>query len=247
MSIFTTIEKANYLATAEDVATLATSNLEAQQMIGRVHGCYFRILLARTQHAICGKPTLRAREKAEKMTPEDTEAHLKAFETQHAELYAAVLNAVRSADTESRKNLETDEQNRRALERNRRTNFARSAASVLRTYIKRGGNVLRLAVPHATKSAVAAMTPPAEDAEPAEGRSERTVTRAAARIVAAVQSMAAEDKEGAVDVLRKALGLIAGTMQSLGIRSTTKPAVALAQDRLLRTEAGVFWPAQPMQ
>jgi hypothetical protein len=244
MDIFKQIERANYLADTDTVGQLAAFYLGAQQTVSKTHGCYFRILLARTQKAICGKPTLRARDKVDKLTPEDTEAHIAAFEAQHKELYDVVLQAVLSPEVEARANLTTDEANRRALERNRRSNFARSAASTLRKFIRKGGNVLRLNVTQATKGAVAAMTPADDkgDSIGLEARAGRAVTRAAQRIVTQVQAIAEEDKNAAVEVLRKALGVVADAMTQLGVKTTTKPAIAVEQQRMLKTSMGTFWP-----
>jgi hypothetical protein len=244
MNIFQTIEKANYLATADDVQQLATNYLDAQQAVSRIHGTYFRILVARTQEAVCGKPTLRARSGPTPPLSDEARAeHLAAFEKINAELYEAVRKATIPSELENRATLGTDEANRRSLERNRRTNFARSSASTLRTYIRRGGNVLRLVVPTCTKNAVVGMIPGTDgDEAPSEDRTRRNVERAATRIVTLVQGIATEDKEAAAALLQQALSHVAGALLALGIRATTKPEVAAAEHRLLRTASGVFWP-----
>ncbi len=244
MNIFTQIEKANYCVSLDTVKALAVGHLAAQQTVGKTPGAYFRILLAATQQAICGKPTLRARGKVPSLTDEEIAQHLETFEKVNTSLYAVILEAVRSSDVESRPNLGTDEQNRRAKERNRRTNFARSAASTLRAYIRQGGNVLRLAVPSATKSAVAGMTP-SDNGKPVP-LAERTAKRidsAASRIVASADELAAKDKAKAVAVLQSALAVLGEALQRLGPKATTKPGAAMEEHRPLRTPMGIFWPS----
>lgn len=243
MNIFQQIEKADYCVSMDVVRNLATQHLSAQQAVSQTHGAYFRILLATTQKEICGKPTLRARPKMDTPTAEELAEHLEAFEKAHAALYATVLDAVRSSDVEDRPNLSTDEMNRRAKERNRRSNFARSAASTLRTFIKRGGNVLRLAVHTATKNAVAGMTPERDDAEPSEDRTPAKADRAAERIVELAEALAETDKARAATVLQSALAKLGEVLVRIGPRSTTKPSVAMEEHRPLKTKLGTFWPS----
>lgn len=246
MDIYKLIERANYLAKPDDVTALAAAHLEAQQAVSKTHGIYFRILLASTQHAICGKTTLRAR--SGEGGEIDTAKHLECFEAVNASLYAAVLRATVPPELEASERLSADEARRRSLERNRRTNFARSAATTLRQFIKRGGNILRLAVPAATKSAVAGMTPAADgDRAPSEDRARKKVQAAAQRIIATAEVIAESDRTSAISVLQDTLSRVAGALLKFGGKTTTKPDVAVEEHRLLKTPNGTFWPAAAVQ
>lgn len=243
MDIFKQIEKANYLASAEDVQSMTSVHLDAQQTVSRTHGTYFRILVACTQKDICGKPTLRARSHAGDGAQIDTAAHLEAFERINSSLYAAVLRASVPAELEGNDRLNADEARRRSLERNRRTNFARSSATTLRQFIKRGGNVLRLSVPTVTKNAVAAMTPAAEgEGQPSEDRARRKAARAASQIIATAEAIAESDKPSAIAVLQDTLSRVAGALLQFGGKTTKSPEVAADKHLLLKTPNGTFWP-----
>jgi hypothetical protein len=247
MNIFQQIEKANYCVSLEVVKNLATEHLTAAQTVQQTHGAYFRILLALTQKEICGKPTLRARSKVASPSEDELGQHLEAFEKVNGLLYAGVLEAVRSSDVAANPRLGTDEENRRAKERNRRSNFARSAASTLRTFIKRGGNVLRLAVPSATKNAVGAMTPEAEPTAESEDRARKRVIRDAERIVKRMEVLAAEDKSQAAGLLQVVMSTLGAALGRIGPKATTKPSVAFEEHRPLKTRLGTFYPAQAVQ
>jgi hypothetical protein len=249
MNLLSTIEKANYVADDATVEKLAAEYAASVSSIESARGTYFRILVATTQQAIAGKPTLRARSKGgEPLDEAELSQHLEAFEAAHARLYAIVMKAGIPPELADHPNLTTDESNRRASERNRRTNYARSAASTLRSFIRGGGDVLRLSVPIVTKSAVAAMTlrTDRQDGKPGQRDRER-VERAADRVVANAEALAESDKGAAVLSLQLALAKIATALSKIGPKSTTKPAVALEEHRPLKTPQGMFWPTNAMQ
>src|SRR5690349_3748345 len=115
MDLLTSIERNHYNATEADVEKLAASHLEAASAQGRVASTYFRILLAAAQTELIGKPVLRM-PRGTRAAP-DTEAQLKALDTAHTRLYAAVRRGVETPEITAADGLETDEANRRMLER----------------------------------------------------------------------------------------------------------------------------------
>lgn len=170
-----------YLVSDEIVTKMARDYSDAQFASSNVRGAYLRVLVAHSKEALgnARRPT--------------TEQALKAVADTHTRLYAVVLAAITTPDVEADEKLSADERRARALERNRRSTFARSAKSTLTTYI-RGGGKLQLLVPEeVTKEALR------RESEPVE-RDKNPATRAEkleAQLEAAVKEMAAMDRDDA--------------------------------------------------
>lgn len=245
MNVIDTIQKANYSATDADVETLARQYQSAAESQGTTRGVYLRILLAATQVSIAEHVTLRARRGKTRVIPEsDRAAQLEKFEACNTRLYAAVLRGVGGEELEDREGLKPEERRRRALERNRRTNFARSAAATLRAYIRAGGDVTALPVPTVTKGAIAKATsmPDRPASSPAE-LARRRIQRAAERLSSLVESLAGTDKARAVEALRLAMEPVTDLLRKYTGRPVTKPDQAIAEHKMLKTSVGMFWPA----
>jgi hypothetical protein len=248
MNVIDTIQKANYEADDAAIETLARQYHESLQAQGTTRGVYLRVLLAATQKAVSGHVTLRARRKAADI-PDDVRAtHLTAFEACNTRLYSAVLRGVVSSEVEDREGLRAEERRKRALERNRRTNFARSAAATLRAFIRGGGDVTALAVPTATKMGIAAATDtPSRPRVSGAELARRRIQRAAERLSALVESLAGSDKAQAVEALRRAMAPVNELLMRYAGKPVTRPDQAVAEHRLLKTSAGTFWPTNAME
>jgi hypothetical protein len=243
--IIQAIEKANYLATEADIEKLAAANFESSKLQQYAHGAYFRILLAATQQALMGKVLLRpARGPQPEISDDERKAHVEAFELVNSKIYAAVLRGSITPDVEHKESLPVEEQRTRSLARNRRNNFARTAASTLRKFIKHGGDVRRLVVPTATKSAVAGMTNNTEGRpnDTDEDRARRKLERAGERFATLAESVAAADKAVAIRVLQASATRVTDLLVKYVGRPTTKPEESVAQHRALKTPQGLFWP-----
>jgi hypothetical protein len=243
MSTISTIEQKNFLATDDDVERLAREFRDAQALGRSTAGTYLKILLAAVQVALTGKPVLRAPRGPAPVLDDILKAeHREALEAQHERLYAAVLRGAVTPDIEPGDGLKPDEARRRAIERNRRTNYARTAASTLRAYIRAGGDVRRVAVPAASKGSLAARTSPAPQAP--EEAVKRRVHAAAGRLTAAVEELAQVDKAMAREALQGAMEEVAGLLSKYGGTPVTRPEQAVGQHRVLRTPVGLFWPME---
>lgn len=139
MSILSTIEAKGFKATAEEVEQLARERQEGLLFGERAGVSYLKILTALTitELPTGGFAVTHRRRKA--TTPEERTAQLAALEAVNSTCYGAVTKAVITPDIEKvATGLSKGEQTRRAQERNRRTNYARTAMSALRRYVEVG-------------------------------------------------------------------------------------------------------------
>lgn len=142
-TIVKTIASANFMATAVQVERLAAQVVDGQE----ADGTYLRVLLAHMQSKL-GRARMRRHAK-------DSEAVTELLNAIHNDLYASVLRGVGPEDLDSK-------------ERNRRATFARSAASTVRYFISKGGDVREVEVPTVTKGSLRRSVEP-EKGEAPEG------------------------------------------------------------------------------
>jgi hypothetical protein len=243
MSTLQKIQKANYLATEGDIEALAREYYESQERLAGSRTTYFRSLLAAVQVEIAGKPTLRTNKTASALTEEETAKHLEAFERVNTRLYAAVIRGSVTPDVADAPGLREEERRRRSLERNRRNNYARSAASTLRAHIRAGHDVTRISVVHATKNSMVVSNStqsrlPLTDSE----RLQRRVKNTSSRLTALVSDLGSTDKPAAMATLQELMSEASALLLKFGGRTTTKADQAIAEHKLWKTEGGVFWP-----
>jgi hypothetical protein len=240
MNILTQIENANYLATADAIEKLAATRFDSQDLADRAQGAYFRAVLASTQRAIAGKPTLRVRKArgAGALSAPQIANHLEAFERVNTELYGAVIRGSVTPDVADSDSLKTEERRERSLARNRRTNYARTAASAIRGFIRGGGDVTRIPVGSATKSELLKRGMNATTGTP-----ETRIERAATRLMSAIETLGEEDEAAAREVLQATLKKSTELLAKMGGKTTTKPDRAMAEHLPLKTPAGTFYPA----
>jgi hypothetical protein len=123
-----------YLATDEQVASLAKDYVKNAEGAENARGTYLRILVAHS---------LRELHKSSHKRYSTAEA-LGAVEAAHTHLYAIVVEATLTPDVMPEPGASDEERRRRTTERNRRTTFARSSKSALVGFIKAGGRLATL-------------------------------------------------------------------------------------------------------
>lgn len=179
------LAKAGWIASDAILTSLAKDYVEGRDQSISVAGSYVKILTAHTQRELEKQGVKRAtKEKA-----------LAAIETVHAHAYAVILAAVTTPDLKHSEDLPDKEQTRRALERNRRSNFARSAKSTLVAYVEAGGSMSALKPSDVTKELLRSQYQPKNPPTPQE-RAERAVVR----IEALLTALAAEDMDAAEEL-----------------------------------------------
>lgn len=120
------------------ITELARIGASGDAVTSRVGGTYLKVLVARSQDFAT---------KAD--YPEQ-----KAVDAVNAQIYRAVLAGVTTADCCDDTSLDRAERSRRSLERNRRSNFARTAVSTLRTWLSTVGKLEDLDPSLVTKAAM---------------------------------------------------------------------------------------------
>ncbi len=169
------IEKAHYVVNLEQVEALAAQQHTNADLAARTGATYLRALIA---------TSLANLKKVRK--PAATTV-LAAVNKTHGELYPAVLRGV---DTLELKTVEETEHNK---ELNRRGNFARSAASTVRAYVKAGGDLRSLDLAATSKGDLYRATQPPESAD----KIERNVVRSEAKLIRALRQEAGTNLEWA--------------------------------------------------
>lgn len=238
-TIVQTIEKRAYLIKdTGDIEALAKAALLGDQ----IPGTYLRALIATTQVRLGLDEPRTSALRGRIGPPEDSEADLEVLKAVHAEFYAAVLTAVTTPDIASTAGLRKAEAARRAKERNRRSNFARSAKSTLAKYIKSGGNVRGLCVTSVTKQQLRDLTAKATGGAQ-ELSLETRAKRFASRMVKQLEGLHEQDADLAQAALHQALmQLSSRSAEWYGSKPTTSVKKAVEQGQLLKTADGLFWP-----
>ena len=199
MNIQQTIAKAHYVATEQQVEQLAASQYAASQEVEGHNNTYLRVVVVGVQAEVGTKKRGRSPTR---------DAQLTVIEKVHERFYAAVLRGVTTADIANEDGLLPPEKSRRALERNRRSTFARTAKTTLTNFVKAGGDIRTLDAETVTKRSLRdAIAPP----EPAN-RLERGYERAEKAILRAINRLARGDPGGTRERLT---GLIAALQRRL--------------------------------
>lgn len=171
MNILTSIETHGYAVNDAQIETLANARYASGLQMTGIDGTYLRVLVA----------AVRTRLGPKKGRRPSVDAQRQAIEEVNARFYAAVLRGVTTADVVPDPTASEDEQHRRAIERNRRSTFARSAKATLSAYVGAGGDIRGLTPKTVTKAAlrafVAGKSTSQVTAEVALGRAQEAVLR----------------------------------------------------------------------
>lgn len=229
----TTLEARHYIATPDDIEHLARRHMEALAGGATLRLTYLRALVATAQADLGLKPGKTSK----KTTPETLKTQLAAVDKTHDRFYTSVLQGVEAGlpavDPEAGR-----VRDRKQL-MHRRANFARSAKSTLRAWLKAGHDLATLIPQKVTKYALAvAVTRKAKVSSAVGPTVERWVGRLRRLLRAAVKT----DKEGTVTALENAMTGLAQELLSFGVTPTRSAAAAARERRPFRTAKGVFWP-----
>lgn len=192
-------------ATEAQVEQLAHAMYAAGSQVRSADVTYFRVLLVACQ-AKLGKrrpgrrPTL------------DSKAQLTVLEAQHERFYAAVLRGVTTDEVAHEDGLDQPEKQRRALERNRRSAFARTAKSTLAAFAAAGGDLRGLDAATVSKSAVRAALAPAEPTD----KVARQITRSEGALLRAIARQARASPETAAGTVERLMGDLQKVLDDLG-------------------------------
>lgn len=230
-SILDVLAHNKFVASDAEVGKLAEMNLSAIQTEDNVRGVYLKVLVAGVQQAT--KPVGRRKAGDSKV----------ALTKVHERFYAVVLKAITTPEVADEDGLDREAKMLRALERNRRSNFARTARSALSGFLEAGGDVHTLNVMTVTKRELLAFAASIErTTEPTQEELAHKTSLAVDRVEEMARQLADEDKDAAVVLIEEAMAKLANLLAELGRDSTTKTMVAIKEHRPLRLGEGTFWP-----
>lgn len=231
----TSLETKGYVASDADIEALVKQVLSASQDVESGRATYLRSLVATTQNELGAKPRVRSSGKIPKLTPEQIEGQLAALAKTHARFYEHVVK-VASADIPAGKT--------QALELNRRTNFARSAVSTVRGWIKDGNDITAVAAVRVTKAQLAVRAGPRKARPPNVKRLKAAAERQSKGLIKTLLELAESDKEAAIAELNVLMGVIGDQIMAMGVHATRDAAEAARTQRPLRIKGTMFMPTQ---
>lgn len=220
------LESAHYVATDAQVEALAHEMYTTNTRVQRIDGAYLRVLLVGCQ-AQLGAAVSKRRKSAG-----DIDAQMTVLNATHDRFYAAVLRGVTTPDIAADAALEPDERQRRSLERNRRSIFARTAKSTLAAYVRAGGDLRSVEADKATKASLRAFVRPASTS-PADA-----VTRTHTAFIKAITQRCADNPDEAREMIERTLTELRAILKDLAAEPAPVESPAAGR-RAVRTVAGV--------
>lgn len=216
--------------TTDRVRAITKSILDARNDLNAGHSNYLQGLVETTQKELGAAPRKRA--KAAKLDADGIKTQLAALLKVHERCYAIVLEVCSE-------NLPAGKE--KAIELNRRSNFARTALSVVRAWIRAGNDLTTVVATKATKTSMRVEVQRSQ--QPGPQSIARRVEKGITELIGKVEALAAIDKAAAVHQLEGIMSKAASVLATLGGSATRDPAKSIAENIPLKTKIGTFWPA----
>lgn len=252
------LERRAYLATPKHIEALALTYVDSRLKLLAASSTYLRILIAECQAAVVaagegstgkavstsdgsGKPAGTSAVDLQR-----AQRHI--LHTIHAKYYPIVLATVTTPDVAKAPRLAPEEKKRRAKERNRRSNFARSSYSLLRSWSRAGHDIMQLRVDRVTKRLLLEAIPPQERAQTKVAalqgrRAIKAIDRQGAMLRALAERAVKADGPAAAAAIEKlARQLFRVIERHQAIDATASKEEAVAQGKPWRTGGAVFLP-----
>lgn len=237
--------KHGYDLSLVQVRALAKEIRDAENIVSTGSTTYLRVLLVGTLKELGHTPRMRASRSAlSKLDGNGREAQLKALQTVHDRYYAAICEEIIDESMTDSPRLGKEERSRRALERNTRTNFARSAKSTIASYIKTGFDITGLVVSAVTKRSLYNAVKEAQgNVPPSPEKLEKQLDAAASTIEGLAKALCEQNEEAAGRRLAHILNQIAViALRYGGLEPTSLAKEAMEHCVPFRTKDGMFWP-----
>lgn len=215
-----------------EVKNLTLQHIEAAKGTEGVKATYLRLLAITTVKELGVTPRSNNGQQRKRLPAEEQEKQLAALIAVHERFYA-IVNEV--AD----RSLSDTPAKERASEKNRRTNFARTAVYTLRRYIRAGKDLTLVAPARISKSALGVHLPPRQ-ATPRRLKSK--VERASKAFMAALLALSESDKAAAASELDTLIGQLANQLATLGRAPVRDAQQAAEEHRPFRSGATLFVP-----
>ena len=220
------LENKDFVATDEDITRLAQSVLTASQESDSSRRTYLKTLIATTQQTIGVAPRMRT-SKDVKASPEEVRAQIAALNTVHERFYALVTQVAQESVPAGTKD--------RGVQINRMTNFARTALSAVRRWVRAGNDITALAAHAVTKASLAVPAPRSK--RPSAAALKARARRTAGDLIQTYRLWGKADKEAATDALRAMIAALTKQFSSLKPLRSVKTAKAPKGSEELRKAA----------
>lgn len=217
------------------VRNLTTAYIEALATNEATNVTYLRTLVEYSQRELGLEPRANNAKQRKQPIGDDARAqHLAAVAAVHARFYDIILEVVDASLTDV-------PSKDRPLERNRRTNFARTAVYSLRLFIRAGKDFTLVAPARVTKSALAVEVRPAIRSP---RRMKNRVERASKAFVMALLELGEADRDTARAELDSLLGIMANQLAALGAGPARDLKHAVSEHRPFKSGSTLFVPTQ---
>lgn len=221
----------NYRSAPGDIKALTRQHVSGKRGVLVAVLFYHRSMVADMQVELGLEPRARAAPEGRfpPLNDETKQQHLAALDAVSGRFYEEVLAGI-------------DEElpNITAKERNIESNFARSSKSDLRAFIRAGNDVRALAPARVTKASLRVnIAPRVKTAE----QIKRVMVRQATSLADSAGTLAAADKQTAIEAIETVMAKLAEKLSSLGVTPTKDPKQSIAEHRPFRIKEGIFWPA----
>jgi hypothetical protein len=216
-TILAKLVKGHWVATEHDVEVLAHERYANAVLVSNSDGTYLKVVLVAAQ-AKLGRPRGRG-------VKPNAEAQLTVLSAVHEVFYPAVLRGVTTPDIAIEAGLDPKEQQRRSLDRNSRSAFARSAVSTLTAFVRAGGDLRTVDPATVTKAALRAATAPPEPSEKVARqiqRSSKALLRAIGRRARDNPEAARAEVEALMQEFQRVLDSLDGNGEEEHTETTTK-------------------------
>lgn len=215
------------------IRELTTGYIESITTIETTRVTYLKVLVEETQREL-GAPIRKNNARPHKIAPEETARQLGALSTVH-ERFSVIVNEV------VEKSLADVPAKERVAERNRRSNFARTAVYAVRLYVRAGKDLTALAPAKVSKSTLAVPVAP-KTRSPRRLRTR--VERASKAFVTALLELSESDKTAAIAELDTLIGIMANQLAALGVPMASDAKHAAAEHRPFQQGSTLFVPTQ---
>lgn len=211
----------------DEIRELARQTVDGKKAVTTARGAYFRALVESAQVELRGKgPVSQAEQVA-------------AVKKVHRRFYPAVEEAVNYDIKKDRKNSK-DERDRRTLERNRRTNFARTAYGAIKKWLRAPDHdLLKLDPQQVTKSQLLDEAPPSRQHTMTPKRIQARGGRLIDQLVRFAKQIAKGDEKQAAKIVEEAMQELV-KFTTAHIQATTDVRVAAREGTPLRLGKKVF-------
>lgn len=239
-----------YLLDDAALGQLAHVNVDTADLLFNLRQAYLRVLLAGVQVAIgLSSPKQSNTRKYSRLDAEGITAQLKALNDTHAKYYAVISNAVVTPDIADGARLGDAERHRRAIERNRRTNYARTAKAALKGVIATGYDLKELNVMAFTKTQAYSLITQRTISKPADVGASlaarlQTLTT---QVYNNVRALTEIDPQKATDLVTETMSQLGALVMDLGMKPVRSLEVGAREHRPIKLKEGLFWSIDPTQ